>query len=52
MVTAAEFVDKVWVPINDGWGYILSTAHGDPSGQRKNKKQPQGNRRSSTARSG
>lgn len=22
MVTAKEFVDKVWIPLNDGWGYI------------------------------
>ena len=25
MVTAAEFVDKVWIPLNEGWGYIYGT---------------------------
>ena len=40
MVLAADFIDKVWITLNDGWGYIQSTAHGEPSGQRKNKRQP------------
>lgn len=22
MVSAKEFIDKVWIPLNDGWGYI------------------------------
>ena len=25
VVTAAEFVDKVWIPLNEGWGYIYGT---------------------------
>ena len=25
MVTAAEFIDKVWIPLNEGWGYIYGT---------------------------
>lgn len=25
MTTAAAFVDKVWIPLNEGWGYIYGT---------------------------
>ena len=25
MVSAAEFIEKVWIPLNEGWGYICGT---------------------------
>lgn len=52
MVAAAKFIDKVWIPLNDGWGYILSTAHGGASGRRQSNRPRPVSRPRSTARSG
>lgn len=52
MVAAAKFIDKVWIPLNDGWGYILSTGRGEASGRKQSNRPRPGNRRSNTARNG
>lgn len=52
MVLASDFVSKVWLPLNEGWGYILSTAHGANSGQKRYNRPQRGNRPRSTVRNG
>lgn len=37
MVTAKEFISEVYIPLNEGWGYILSMAHGEASGRKPSK---------------
>lgn len=52
MVLASDFVSKVWIPLNDSWGYILSTAHGENCGRKHcNRRQPV-SRRKNTVRNG
>ena len=52
MVLASDFVSKVWLPLNEGWGYILSTEHGEACGLRKNRERQRGNRLSSMVQNG
>lgn len=52
MVAAAKFIDKVWIPLNDGWGYILSTGRGEASGRKQNNRPRPVSRPKNTARSG
>lgn len=52
MVLASDFVSKVWLPLNEGWGYILSTAHGANSGRKHSRRPQRGNRRSNTVHAG
>lgn len=52
MVLASDFVSKVWLPLNEGWGYILSTAHGANSGRKRFNRPQRGNRPKSTVRNG
>ena len=38
MVKASDFIAKVEIPLREGWGYILSTEHGELSGQSKSRR--------------
>ena len=38
MVTASAFIEKVRIPLDEGWGYILSTAHGEPYGLKRSRR--------------
>lgn len=40
MVTAEQFIEKVRIPLNEKWGYILPTELGVPCGHRLNKTLP------------
>ena len=52
MVLASDFVSKVWLPLNEGWGYILSTAHGERCGQKRSNRRQPVSRRKNTAHGG
>lgn len=52
MVAAAKFIDKVWIPLNDGWGYILSMERGEASGRRQSNRPRPVSRPRSTVQSG
>lgn len=52
MVAAAKFIDKVWIPLNDGWGYILSTGRGVSFGRKQSNRPQPVSRPRSTAQSG
>lgn len=52
MVAAAKFIDKVWIPLNDGWGYILSTGRGEAFGRKLNNRPRPVSRLRSTVQSG
>lgn len=40
MVTAEQFIEKVRIPLNEKWGYILPTELGVPCGHRPNRTLP------------
>lgn len=53
MIIAADFVEKIWIPLNEGWGYILrSTEHGAVCGQSRSRKPQTGSRPLNTAPDG
>ena len=52
MVAAAKFIDKVWIPLNDGWGYILSMVLGEAYGRKQNNRPRPVSRPRSTVQGG
>lgn len=52
MVLASDFVSKVWLPLNEGWGYILSTAHGERCGQKRSNRRLHVSKPKNTAHGG
>lgn len=52
MVAAEKFIDKVWIPLNDGWGYILSTGRGEAFGRKQSNRPRPVSRPRGTVQSG